>query len=31
VAKSVSAISWVAEALTKQDEEAGMILEEGVL
>jgi acyl carrier protein len=33
VAKSVSAIRWVAEALRsdEQDEEAGMILEEGVL
>ena len=31
VAKSVSAIRWVAEALTEQDKEDGMILEEGVL
>jgi acyl carrier protein len=32
VAKSVSAIRWVTEALTNErDEEAGMILEEGVL
>ena len=33
VAKSVSAIRWVAEALTsdEQDDEAGMIIEEGVL